>query len=271
MRAFNTVARQVARELGQQRIAAWLEHDLGIPYAEKNALDGSLRHFRAGLEMFRAIGDLPGQARCCSSLSHVLELLGRLDEAVELAEEALELSQQIGDHTLEGISYLALGALYLPRGETIRADRAFNRAIALATIAGSERSLAKRHQVAAESYAKAGFAQLGIDFMTKALATFQRMSDVHGQAESHRFLASVSLAMGDFAKARHHAESSAELARASGNNQREGGALIELGKVEQAIGHLTAAREHWRAAATLLHSQSAHHEAVALTLLAQTE
>jgi len=61
------------------------------------------------------------------------------------------------------------------------------------------------------------------------------------------------------------------LGRAADNRLREGEALIELGKVDQAAGALTAARAHWSKAAELLHSQSAQMEAVARRLLAETE
>ncbi|GAB3809734.1 XRE family transcriptional regulator [Kribbella italica] len=271
MRALLVIGRQIAGELNQQRLAAWLEHDLGIPSAEENAREESLTHFQDALTLFREIGDPIGQARAASSVSHLLEQLGRLDEAVESAEESLELSQRIGDHALEGLSYLALGTLYSRRGDTVLADRAFNRSIALATMSGSERSLGKRYQVAADSHALAGQLPQAVELMTKALSTFERLSDENGRSESHSRLSTFYLELGDVAEARRNAEAGAALARALGNHQREGEALIALGKIEQATEQLGAARTHWRAAATLLHSQSPHQEAIALTLLAQTE
>ncbi|MGC4939550.1 tetratricopeptide repeat protein [Kribbella sp. DT2] len=271
MRALFVIGRQIAGELNQQRLAAWLEHDLGIPSAERNAQEESLAHFQDALMLFREIGDPIGQARAASSVSHLLEQLGRLDDAVESAEESLELSQRIGDHGLEGLSYLALGTLYSRRGDTVLANRAFNRSIALATMSGSERSLGKRYQVAADSYAMAGELPQAIDLMTKALSTFERLSDENGCSESHSRLAAFYLQVGDVAEAVRNAESGAELARALGNHQREGEALIALGKIEQATDQLGAARTHWRAAATLLHSPSPHQEAIALALLARTE
>ncbi|MEV6281408.1 tetratricopeptide repeat protein [Kribbella sp. NPDC051770] len=270
MRLLYSVARDLADRPGtDRRLVAWLEHDLAIPNAERGALEQSLRHLRVSQEMFRVNGDLAGQARCASSLSHVLERLGRLDEAVERAEEALRLSQEIGDQTVEGISYVALANLYNRAGQTVRAERAFNRAIALATMSGNLRSVARRNQIAAKSYQNGGLPEPAIEFMSKALSTFQEIQDRNGQSECHRELAALHSATGDLATALEHARVGAQLGRELGSRQREGEALIELGRVEHALGELFAARDHWRKAAGLLHSQSADQEAIALALLAE--
>jgi tetratricopeptide (TPR) repeat protein/transcriptional regulator with XRE-family HTH domain len=271
MRTLNTIGRRIAGDLGHQRTAAWLEHDLGIPAAERGELELSLRHLQAALEMFREIDDVAGEARCSSSVSHVLEQLGRLDEAVQPAERALELSQQIGDQTVEGISYLALGSLYNRRGETVLADRAFNRAFALAGVSGSRRSMARRYQVASDSYRRAGLMSRAFELMELAATVFQELSDETAESDSHSYLAAMSITMGDTDRARVHAEAAVDLSRSAGNSQREGEALIELGQVERATGDLAAARRHWRTAVELLHPQSAPGEAVARRLLAETE
>ncbi len=118
MRSFVAAGRELATELGHQRLAAWLEHDLAIPDVEHGELEPARAHLLQSHAMFLATGDLPGQARCSSSLSFVHGKLGLLDEAMTWAEEALTLSRQIGDQTVVGVSELALGQTSQPAGRT---------------------------------------------------------------------------------------------------------------------------------------------------------
>jgi tetratricopeptide (TPR) repeat protein/transcriptional regulator with XRE-family HTH domain len=267
MRVFDAVGREIASELGFGHLAAWLEHDLAIPDAEGGDLETSLTHLRSSLAMFQEISDLAGQARSCSSLSHVLELLGRLDEAVTWAEQALSLSQQIDDHTVEGISYLALGNLYNRRGDHSRAERSFNRALALAQASGNLRSLARRFQVAGESYQRAGLYDQAISSLDRSVEVFGQIYDGNAQSESLCNLAAIHLAKGDPTTATEHAETGLRLARTYGNKQREGQILIEQGKIAEATGHLAQAQSLWRHAVTILHTIAPREEAIAITLL----
>jgi tetratricopeptide (TPR) repeat protein/transcriptional regulator with XRE-family HTH domain len=267
MRAFCTTGRQIAGELGLARLAAWLEHDLAVPDAERGEMKAALSHLRKALVRFREVGDLAGQARCCSSLSHILERLGQLEEAVRRGEEALELSQEIGDHTLEGISYLALGTLYCRQGDYVRAGRAFTRAIALAHASGNNRSLAKRYQNAGESYQAAEHSQEAVEYLEKGVEVYARISDVNGQSECHRNLADLHRATGDLDAAAHHAETGLRLAQEVGNHDLEGQHRIGLGRIAHARGDLATARAQWQNAAELLTSVSAREASTALGLL----
>ncbi|GAA1545478.1 ATP-binding protein [Kribbella lupini] len=268
MRTVCTAGRDLARELGFRHLAAWLEHDLAIPDAESGRLELSLGHLRTARTMFESVGDLVGQARCSTSLSRVLERMGRWAEAVTHGEQALALSQQLGDTTIEGTSYLALGSLYLHSGDLTRADRSFTRAIALSSSTGNVRSSAKRYQNAGQAYLRAGLWEKAADHLTKSIDAYQQVYDGNGESESHRDLAELYVALGRHDTARHHAETGLRLARKNGNLQREGELLIQLGRIAHAEGDLPTARTHWQTAATLLRSQSVPTESVALDLLA---
>jgi transcriptional regulator with XRE-family HTH domain/tetratricopeptide (TPR) repeat protein len=252
MRTIDRIARDIAGELGDDRLAAWLEHDLAIPDAEGGELKPALDHLRASLEMFQAIDDLPGQARCCTSLSYVLELMGRLDEALEWAEEALALSLRIGDQTVVGISHLALGRLHSRRGEHELARESFDLSLVLAEKSGNPRSVAKRLQIAGQAYLEAGHHLAATEMELKSFDIFAQLEDGNAQAECLQHLATSYLATGQLAAAAEQAEAGLKLARAFGNQQREGLLLIELGRIRAATGDSAGATTAWHQAATIL-------------------
>ncbi|WBQ07208.1 ATP-binding protein [Kribbella sp. CA-293567] len=269
MRTINRIGRRIAGELGFHRLAAWLEHDLAIPAAERGDLSPALDHLRASLTMFEAIPDLAGQARCCTSLSHVAELMGRLDEALHWAEEALALSVQIGDQSVIGISHMALGKLHSRRGDHDRARESFDLAIELVSNSGNLRSLARRYQYAGQSFMQADRHSAASELLLKTFDLYEQLEDGNAQAECLQNLATNSLALGDYAAAISYAESGLRLARAYSNRQREGQLLTELGKVQAATGDLAAASESWRNAASVLRAGFPNDEAAALELLAR--
>lgn len=267
MQTIDAVGREVAGDLGFDLLAAWLEHDLAIPAAERGDYQAARNGLLQSLEMFRAIADLAGQARCCSSLAYVHGRMGQVDEALLWAEQALTISQQIGDQTVEGVSYLALGRLHSLRDEHDLAGRSFDHSIALAEKAGDLRSLAKRHQIAGHSYRSAGQYDKAIRALLKSLDAFDQIGDANNQAESLHGLAATHLAAADYRQATDCAEAGLGLAHDDGNKQLEGQLLIELGRIHQATGNLPQARALWHQAAALLHPISPNDESTALTLL----
>jgi len=267
MRVIDRIGREIATDLGYDRLAAWLEHDLAIPDAERGDLALSLEHLRESLTMFQAISDLPGQARCCTSLSYVIELMGQLDEALEWAEDALAISLQIGDQSVVGISHLALGRLHSRRGEHDQARQSFDLSLALAEKSGNPRSLAKRHQISGQAYLEAGHHTEAAEMLLKSISGFAQLEDGNAQAEGLQHLATTYLAIGNHSAATEQAEAGLRLARAYGNQQREGQLLIELGKIQAATGNLPAATTTWHQAAKTLHPLFPNDESTARTLI----
>lgn len=269
MRAIDRLGREIAADLGYDRLAAWLEHDLAIPDAERGDLTPSLEHLRESLKMFQAISDLPGQARCCTSLSYVIELMGQLDEALEWAEEALAISLRIGDQSVVGISHLALGRLHSRRGEHYLARESFDLSLTLAEKSGNPRSLAKRHQIAGQAYMEAGHHAAASEMLLKSIDGFVQLEDGNAQAEGMQYLATTYLAVGDHPAATEQAEAGLRLARVYSNQQREGQLLIELGKIRAATGDITGATTAWHQAATTLHPLFPNDESTAQALLGE--
>jgi tetratricopeptide (TPR) repeat protein len=268
MTAANSIGRELAGELGFQLLAAWLEHDLAIPEVERGNEHVAVGHLARSLAMFRAISDLPAQARCCTSLSYVHSRLDNLDESLTWAQEALALSLQTANKTIEGISHLALARHYTLRGDYDLGRVSFDRCINLAKESGNLRSLAKRYQIAGESYLTAEQHQLAVEALRAALDVFHKIGDGNAVAECHLSLATSHRETGNYPDAVSSIEVGLQLARAYANNQREGRILIELGQVRAAQGDLPAAHASWSQAAALLHPISHNDEAIALQLIA---
>jgi tetratricopeptide (TPR) repeat protein len=268
------------RELGQGMVelaqqgnllltAAWLQHDSAIPEVENGDLETAASCLFRALEMFREQSDRDGQARCFSSLTYVLGGLGRIDEALEFGKQALALSQERGDMTVEGVSYLAVGSLYNLLGDRARADDAFARGVALAESAGDSRSVIKRCNNIGFSHLVVGRYQDAVPFSRRSLELAEQAHDDVAASECHQVLALAFAAQGEYRVARSHAEAGLAMARTFKDGIREGRLLLELARISAAAGEQDLAISNASAAVTALAGVSPIHASYARTLLAQ--
>lgn len=271
MRELGRGAVDVAERHHSLLMAAWLEHDSAIPEVENGNLESAAAHLFRALDMFHEQSDRVGQARCCSSLTYVLGHLGRIDEALKLGNQSLTLSEEVGDTTLQGVAYTAVGGLHNRTGDHARADEAFDRGIALAEKAGDIRSMFKRYHNAGFSHLAVGRYPDAIDQLQRGLTLAEQSRDDYGASEAYRTLALAFAALGDYETAQQHGEVGLALAQRLNNRLREGRILLELAKTQAALGKNSAAIANLTAAMTALRGASPIYETEAQTLLAQLQ
>ncbi|WP_350274091.1 NB-ARC domain-containing protein [Kribbella sp. HUAS MG21] len=263
-------ALRIATTSGLHSMAAWLQHDRAIPEVENGSLETAAEYLLRALEMFRDLPDHYGQARCCTSAAHVLGRINRIPEAIQLAAEGLELSQQLGDTTVEGVAYVALGGLYDRSGDKARADDAFQRGIALAEVAGDLRSVAKRHLNAGFSHLLVGRLDEAVEPLRVSLQVARRAKNKELQSQSLHCLVAVYASQGEFRRAADLSEEAIELIRPLNNRLRLGYFTVELGKIYAAAGDHATAAQYLENAISLLENISPHLQTVAGDLLELT-
>ncbi|MER7249454.1 tetratricopeptide repeat protein [Kribbella sp. NPDC000426] len=267
MRELGAGAIELAQRHDRPATAAWLQHDSAIPDAENGDPGAAIARVLVALEMFRAIDDLFGQARCCSSLAYLLGLEGRIDEALEYARAALSLSRAIRDQTLEGVALTAVAGLYDRVGDFERADTAFAEGIALAKQANDTRAMFKRYVNAGFAHLQVGRYQDAVEMALQALDVMVRAGDSTFQAESHHLLALAYAAQGRYDTAVSHIDSGLRSARTADDPEREGRLYIELARINAATGRRSDAIEQLNTALRLLRNASAVYFADARQLL----
>jgi predicted ATPase/DNA-binding SARP family transcriptional activator len=104
-----TEAVGVARELGDQRLMAGLEGNLGILALYAGEPEEAVRRYEAATAIWRDIGDSFGISLMTQNLGIAQDGLGRRELAIELLEESVELAHRVADpvHTASTLRTLA--------------------------------------------------------------------------------------------------------------------------------------------------------------------
>ncbi len=155
---------------------------------------------------------LPGvvHLRLLNQTASLAQMLGRLDAAQAILEEALVLSQQVDEPRLRGVTLHLLGLSAGRAGDLVRADELLSECLALyrrtPEITSTDMS-ALLNNLAIVTTRRGDFARTQA-LLTEALGLAQRRGDVFSTAHILSSLGDLAQRQGDLATAgRHHRES----------------------------------------------------------------
>jgi predicted ATPase/serine/threonine protein kinase len=170
--------------------------------------DQALATVEEALEISQRVGDRKGESRALENLSFVMRILSHREEAIAAIERGLVIDRDLGDRRHEGRMLGSLGLLYKERGEIPKAIELLEAAVALAR---SEDDLAE---------IGLALGNLGLIYREQA-----RMRE-----------------------AREHLEAGLAAVRAHGSRRYEGLWMGALGNLEKEQGRLSAAMEMYDSA-----------------------
>ncbi|MEU4119775.1 BTAD domain-containing putative transcriptional regulator [Kitasatospora sp. NPDC028055] len=98
-------------------MTAYVHYVLGLAHRELGRLDDAAAQLRACVDRAGPAGDLDRESAARSRLAEVLRLLGRVEEAVEEATEALRLATRGGRQRERALAHLVLAHAVTARGD----------------------------------------------------------------------------------------------------------------------------------------------------------
>ena len=190
-----------ARVLGDRGAQAWMLNNLGMAYGVQHQPE-CVEFLEQALKLYRAVGDLRGQARVEYNVANAWFDLGRYAEALEAAQRSVAIQQEIGNRYVEGLALGTVGCAYRELGQFGDAVAHFQRALAIFRDLGDLDS-------EADSLSDLGDTYLGMHQVDEAIACLQdslairrSIEDRAGQAATLRRLGSAQRDAGDLRLAR---------------------------------------------------------------------
>jgi DNA-binding SARP family transcriptional activator/tetratricopeptide (TPR) repeat protein len=185
---------------------------LGHAYTRMGQLDQAHTHLAEAIELFRASGDLAGQARAHLNIGIVLDRQGRHAEGLAVSQAAYEL-------------YLA---------------------------AGHEAGQADALNALGWDSAQQGDFAAALSYCERSLTIHQRLDHRHGQADVWDSLGYIHRNLGHHDEAIACYQQAIRLFQSLGDRFDEAGTLANLGDAYEAAGDTTQARDAWQRAHAIL-------------------
>ncbi|HEX6383488.1 MAG TPA: hypothetical protein VF177_02355, partial [Anaerolineae bacterium] len=130
--AYGEQSAAIARQHNLREELAFALHDTSRAYIMA-ARAGEAEAMQAEAhQLWRELGNMPMLADSLGTMAQGRHMLGRFDEAIELAHEGLRISQSIGNLWGQAYNSYTLGILYAERGDIVESIAALEASAALA-------------------------------------------------------------------------------------------------------------------------------------------
>jgi predicted ATPase/DNA-binding SARP family transcriptional activator len=179
-----------------------------------NRLSDEYEAFQECLALFRACGDISGEINSLHRLAHVLFFLGDTQKAMEIAHQALELSQSQGDLFREGRSLYRLGRY---DSDPTRSFAYFEQAILVSRQAKNWHGLSSSLGAAGERALHEGKIQLAENYVKEAVLLCRQVNDKLGLCTHLQNYGRIAFAQGEAEQAFVHLHKSIEICRETGH------------------------------------------------------
>lgn len=285
------LVRQEDRESCRRAVTLYLQavelaHELDEPLSEARAYQQlgrihrkyleerreAIGYYRRALTLFEDLGEIDSQSAVLLNIGRLHFLLGEMDEAVELYQQAQPLTLQTGNriHQASAACNLALVARY--EGEAQRALTFNDRCIDALEELGTTEELGRAFNNRARLYQALGQPR-------QALADLERALAIGRELDADRLAAIVLTAIGQILESEEDLDGALEafeealaLREATEQDRGRGVTLLGLGSVHEQSGRHELAAGLYRQALEIFRRNGSRREtARALTALGRTE
>ena len=190
-----------ARALGDQRAQAWMLNNLGMAYGVQH-MPECVECLQQALKLYRAVGDLRGQARVEYNVANALFDLGRYAEALEAAQRSVAMQRRVGNRYVEGLALGTVGCAHRELGQFGDAVAYFQQALAIFRDLGDLDSEADSLSDLGDTYLGMHQVDEAIACLQESLAIRRNIEDRAGQAATLQRLGNAQRDAGDLGLAR---------------------------------------------------------------------
>ena len=224
-----------------------------------------LRAAEAAVAKGRRSGETLLTAQALVFQGDALLTLGRVDQAVGIFREALDLAGKADNPMILGMAYGNLGAALRSRGDLKEAEGDSREALAIAERIGTDVGISAQLEILGDLHRLRGELPEAQDYLERALDIYVRLGDRTLQGRVLCILGLTLWARGDLEGARRGLEQAIALSHETGDRATDAMALTHLGRILERQGRLQEAlRRHEEAFARFRRLGDQGKSAVAL-------
>ncbi|GAA0948178.1 hypothetical protein GCM10009554_45530 [Kribbella koreensis] len=223
--------------------------------------DDSIAELHRSRDLFESAHDLVGEALALANLSHVLDLNGNYQQAINAGRQALTLYRELDDAPGATIAHINIGNSQGRLGQAAAQRASYDEAIALSTQNNAHHHLAIALLGSGVAYQQAGDLASSATHLHQAATNFKTLNDQLSLAEALDELGVTLRLAGDLPTSIHHLEEALTIATHYDDGQRHHLILTHLADSLEAAGNPTAAALHRTQAEEINRGRGSSHDA----------
>ncbi|WP_328328478.1 tetratricopeptide repeat protein [Kribbella sp. NBC_00382] len=254
------IFRTALEVVNDPRAEAHIRSDLGLVLCDlarsgAGDPDDSIAELQRSRDLFEATDDLVGEALALANLSHVLDLNGDYQQAIDAGERALSLYRKLDDAPGETIAHINLGNSQGKLGRAAAQRSSYDEAIAISTHHDAQHHLAAALLCSGVAYQQAGDLLSSTAHLHQAVTKFKSLNDQISLAETLDELGVTNRLSGDLQSSIRHHEKALTISTHYDDGLRHYLILTHLADSLDAIGNHALATEHRTQAQTITQSR----------------
>jgi tetratricopeptide (TPR) repeat protein len=217
--------------------------NFGNAYSALGQVERAIKYYEQALAISQEIGDRCNEGTWLGNLGNAYNVLGQVERAIEYYEQALAISQEIGDRRGEGADLGNLGVAYFALGQVERAIKYYEQALAISQEIGDRRNGGTWLGNLGNTYSDLGQVERAIEYYEQALAISQEIGDRRGEDADLGNLGNAYYVLGQVERAIEYYEQALAISQEIGDRRGEGADLGNLGLAYYALGQVERAIE----------------------------
>ena len=211
-------------------------NELGGAYFSLSEYNRAIEFFQQALEISQKIGERNGEGFSLNNLGTAYYSLGQYQQAIQFHQQSLEIKKEIGDRHGEASSLGNLGTAYGSLGQYQQAIQFYQQSLDIYREIGDRDGEANFLNNLGLAYGSLGQYQQAIQFHQQSLEICREIGDRHGEAFSLMNLGSAYDSLGQHQQAIQFHQQSLEICREIGNRNGEASSLGNLGIAYNSLG-----------------------------------
>jgi tetratricopeptide (TPR) repeat protein len=219
---------------------------LGSAYSSLSEFNRAIEFDQQALELSQKIGDHNGEANALNGLGNAYDSLGQYQQSIHLLLQSLGIFREIGNRNGEANSLCDLGNAYDSLGQYQRAIHLRLQSLEVFREIGARNGEASALGNLGNAYGSLGQYQQAIEFHQQSLEINRGIGNRDGEAACFGNLGNASRNIGKYQQAIEFHQQSLEINREIGDRNGEATALCNLGNVYYSLGQYQQAIQRYQ-------------------------
>ena len=213
-----------------------LLNDLGIAYHSLSQFSRAIELFQQALEISQKTADRNAEAASLCNLGNTYYSLSHYQQAIQFHQQSLDIFRELGNRSFEINSLNGLGNAYYSLGQYQQAIQFHQQSLEICREIGDRQGEASSLCNLGNVYDSLGQYQQTIQFQQQSLEIYREIGDRNGEANSLNNLGGAYCSLVQYQQAIHFHQQSLEIYREIGDRNGEAASLGNLGNAYYSLG-----------------------------------